>query len=97
MKLLCILTAAVAFTFAGCDSKRENAAEAQADALEEQADATREATEKKADAIESAGKQGVDNLNPNTPADRKAEAVRDAGEAKADALENKADVKEEQK
>lgn len=103
MKFLFVTAAAaaIALTFTGCDSReenaRENALEKKADTLEDQADATRSATEKKADAIESAGKQGADTLNPNTPADKQADAVRKSGEATADSLEKKADAVEDQK
>ncbi len=101
-KLFSLFAVVVAvLSLAACDSKqenaRENALEKKADGMEDQADATRKMSEKKADAIESNGKQGMEKLNPVTPADKDADAVRKSGEAKADRLENGADAVREQK
>ena len=62
-KVLFLLFAAASFTFASCDSPKENAqenaadnveaaGEAKADAMEDAADATRDSADAKADAME---------------------------------------------
>lgn len=64
-KVLFLALAAASFSFASCDSKKEDAqeqaadnveaaGEAQADAMENQADAVRDSADAKADAIENA-------------------------------------------
>lgn len=69
-KVLFLALAAASFSFASCDSKREDAAEqsadnveaageAKADAMEEQADAVRDSSDMKADAMED----GADRMD----------------------------------
>lgn len=73
---------AMGLGLAACDSKQENAAEDQADAVRQSSEAAADALEDRADAVDGASEDALEN---------KADAVRDAGEAKADAMEDKAD------
>ncbi|GAB2949028.1 hypothetical protein GCM10027048_12480 [Hymenobacter coalescens] len=81
-KVLFLALAAASFTFASCDSQKENnaettadnveaAGEQKADAMEEQADAVRDSTEAKADAMEDAADANPSQATPapaTTPA-----------------------------
>jgi hypothetical protein len=78
-----------ALGLAACDSKQENAAEDQADAVRASAEATADAMEATADKKDPAV-DGVDSPAENAQED-KAAAVRASGEAKADAMEDNAD------
>ena len=72
-KVLFLALAAVSFSFASCDSKTENAQEAQAENVEE-------AGEAKADAMEAAGNEaGADSVETTTEA--KADAMENAADA----------------
>lgn len=70
--------AAMGLSVAACDSKKENAEEAQAQDVREASDAA-------ADAMESTAAASEDAVQA------KADAVREKGDAKADAMENAAD------
>lgn len=74
-KVLFMMFAAASFSFASCDSPKENAqehaaenveaaGEAKADAMEEQADAVRDSADAKADAMED----NADKMDATTPA-----------------------------
>ncbi|PJJ48740.1 hypothetical protein [Hymenobacter chitinivorans] len=74
-KVLFLALAAASFTFASCDSKKENAqenaadnveaaGEAKADAMEEQADAVRDSADNKADAMEDAADANPSQATP---------------------------------
>jgi len=72
-KVLFLALAAVSFSFASCDSKTENAQEAQAENVED-------AGEAKADAMEAAGNEaGADSVEASTEA--KADAMENAADA----------------
>ena len=81
--------AALSLGLAACDSKKENAAEDQADAVRASAEATADAMEATADKKDPVS-DGKDSAAENAQED-KAAAVRASGEAKADAMEDKAD------
>lgn len=74
--------AASGLTLAACDSKKENAAEDQAQAVRESGDAA-------ADSIEATG-EAMGGAAEST-LDAKADKVRDAADAKADKMEDRAD------
>ena len=89
-KLAMLFSAAtLGLSLAACDSKQENAAEYQAEAVRESADATADVMEKAADAKDPVV-DGVDSAAENAQEDA-AGAVRASGEAKADAMEDQAD------
>ena len=67
---------------AGCDSKKENAAEDQAAAVRASSDAAADTIDAAADATSGAAEDAMEN---------KADAVRAAGDKKADAMEDNAD------
>ncbi|GGG46524.1 hypothetical protein MUN84_14045 [Hymenobacter sp. 5516J-16] len=72
-KVLFLALAAVSFSFASCDSKTENAAEAQAEQVEEGGEA-------KADAMENAGNEaGADSVENATEA--QADAIENAADS----------------
>jgi hypothetical protein len=73
---------AMGLGLSACDSKQENAAESQADAV-------RDSSEAAADAIESQAANATGAAED--AAEAKADAVRDTGDAKADKLEDQAD------
>ena len=73
---LCLATAATALTLSACDSKKDNAAEKKADAIESQKSmsndhSTNAALENKADAVRNNTEQKADAM------ENKADAVRD--------------------
>jgi len=77
-KVLFLALAAVSFSFASCDSQKENN-------MEQAADNVEAAGEEKADAMEAAGNEaGADSVENAT------EAKADAMEDKADALPSQA-------
>lgn len=74
-KVLFLALAAASFSFTSCDSKKEDAAEqqadnveaageAKADAMEEQADAVRDSADAKADAIDDAAQTTPSTTTP---------------------------------
>ncbi len=65
-----------------CDSKRENAAEDQAEAVRNSADATADAIDQSASQMGGTAEAQMKNT---------ADAIRESGEAKADAMEDAAD------
>lgn len=72
-KVLFLALAAASFTFASCDSKTENATEAQAEQVED-------AGEAKADAMENAGNEaGADSVENATEA--QADAIENAADS----------------
>jgi hypothetical protein len=74
--------AAMGLSLAACDSKKENAAEDQAQAVRESGDAA-------ADSIEATG-EAMGGAAEHT-LDAKADAVRDSADKKADRMEDRAD------
>ena len=74
--------AAMGLSVAACDSKKENAAEDQAQAVRESGDA-------RADSMEATG-EAMGGTAENSM-DAKADAMREAGDAKADKMEDNAD------
>jgi hypothetical protein len=89
--------AATALFVGGCQNKAEQAAERQADALEDQADSVRAAAEREADRME----EQADRLDPaldgiDSPAEQRIEksaaATREQAEREADRLEDQADA-----
>ena len=76
------LAAALGLGLSACDSRQENAVEAQAEATREASDAAADAMDQKADTMTGAAEASME---------AKADAVREAGDAKADRLEDKAD------
>jgi hypothetical protein len=74
--------AAMGLGLAGCDSKKENAAEDQAAVVRASSDAAADSLDAAADATSGAAEDALEN---------KADAVRAAGDNKADAMEDKAD------
>ena len=80
--VLLAATAALGLGVAACDSKQENAAEDQADAVRQSSEAAADTMEDKADAMGGASEDAME---------AKADAVRETGEKKADAMEDQAD------
>ena len=74
--------ATMAFGLSACDSKKENAAEDQAQSVREASDAAADAMESQAAPVGGAAEASMD---------AKADAVREAGDAKADKMEDQAD------
>jgi hypothetical protein len=74
--------AAMGLSVAACDSKKENAAEDQAQAVRESGDARADSMEATGEAMGGAAESTLD---------AKADAVRDAADKKADRMEDNAD------
>ncbi|MGI4832852.1 MAG: hypothetical protein ACRYFK_05260 [Janthinobacterium lividum] len=68
-KVLFLAVAAVSLSLASCDSKKEDAAEAQGNAVKAEGEAKADALENKADAVRDS-------------ADKKGEAIGDSADAK---------------
>lgn len=74
--------AAMGLGLAGCDSKKENAAEDQAQAVRESGDAAADSLEATGEAMGGAAEHSMD---------AKADAVRESADKKADRMEDRAD------
>jgi len=74
--------AAMGLGLAACDSKKENAAEDQAQAVRESGDAAADSIEATGEAMGGAAEHSLE---------AKADAVRDAADKKADRMEDNAD------
>ena len=82
-----ILASTLALSLTACDSKKENADEAMANAVRESGEATAAGIDASADAM-GAPADKVDAMK------NKAEGTRDGADAKADMMEDKADKKD---
>jgi len=76
------MAAALGLSLAACDSKKENAAEDQAQAVRESGDAAADSMEATGEAMGGSAENSMD---------AKADTVRDAADKKADRMEDRAD------
>ncbi|QKG55376.1 hypothetical protein GKZ68_01225 [Hymenobacter sp. BRD128] len=70
-KVLFLAVAAASFSLASCDSKKEEAADKQADAVEASKDATAAKMEASADSTKKAGEHAADAIKSNADTTKK--------------------------